>query len=73
MSCIIHIVNSYKSTYCNDRRGLILELSRQALRVGGETFKVCRNNCATAKKLAWQSDTRMTPDESASPDIIKML
>ena len=49
MYYIHSILNSLKPTYGNDLRGLILELSRQALRVGGETFKVCRTNCATAK------------------------
>ena len=41
VSCIIYdIVNSFKPIYCNEQKGLILELSRQALVGGGEVFKV---------------------------------
>ena len=41
VSCIIRdIVNSFNPTYCNDLKGLILELTRQALVGGGEVIKV---------------------------------
>ena len=41
VSCTIHdIVNSLKPIYCNELKGLILELSHQALVGGGEVFKI---------------------------------
>ena len=67
VSCIIHdIVNSFKPTYCNDLKGLILELSRQALVGGGEAIKVfshtfCNRQMARGLGgLQKNSDTRFS-------------
>ena len=58
VSCIIRdIVNSFNPTYCNDLKGLILELTRQALVGGGELIKVFSHTfCNRQMRTVLQQD-----------------